>query len=303
MSPALAARTAENASRADFGLERYLPAEKEIVGWEADGGFQEFQGDDLFLYMDGGAAIYQEYGFVRLLVQSYRSLKGKSLTLEIFDLASPAAAYGIYTFKNSPQGTRIPIGQEGCLEEYYLNFWKGHYLVTLTGLENEKETLEGLKKIGTLVDAKIKESHPEPALLNLLPEEGLLKSSIKYFMGHLGLFNSYAFSTQDIFQLREGIRGDYASDYSVYIIKYESPNVCQKRVAAVRDALQKNTKYKDFLAIDSGAFRFEDTMGDRISVNVFHQYLMILSDKVSFERAPDTLRKIRESIQRQDPLP
>ena len=59
-------------------------------------------------------------------------------------MQSSAAAYGVYTFKTSSQGEKIPVGTDGFLEEYYLNFWKGPYVVTVIGFDSEKETLDAI---------------------------------------------------------------------------------------------------------------------------------------------------------------
>ena len=113
-------------------------------GWSRDGAPQEFVGEDLYTYIDGGAEIYQEYGFRRMVVQDYRSPAGKSVSLEIFEMETPAAAYGMFTFKRSGQGRIVPLGSGTELEDYYLNFWKGRFLVTLTGFDATTPTIDGL---------------------------------------------------------------------------------------------------------------------------------------------------------------
>jgi hypothetical protein len=109
-------------------LRALLPAGGDARGWVKDGDPQEFVGEDLYTYINGGAEIYQEYGFRRVVVQDYENAAGKSVSLEIFEMETPAAAFGIFTFKRSGQGKSIAVGAE--LEDYYLNFWKGRFLVT-----------------------------------------------------------------------------------------------------------------------------------------------------------------------------
>ncbi|MBE3111603.1 MAG: hypothetical protein IMZ46_14045, partial [Acidobacteria bacterium] len=46
-------------------LRAYLPADNAASGWTKDGELQEYEGEDLYTYIDGGAEIYQEYGFRR----------------------------------------------------------------------------------------------------------------------------------------------------------------------------------------------------------------------------------------------
>ena len=117
-------------------LRALLPAGGEAKGWVKDGDPQEFVGEDLYTYIDGGAEIYQEYGFRRVVVQDYENASGKSVSLEIFDMENPAAAFGIFSFKRSGQGKGVAVGAGAELEDYYLNFWKGRFLVTLTGFDD-----------------------------------------------------------------------------------------------------------------------------------------------------------------------
>jgi hypothetical protein len=131
---------AGQASRGPSGLRSLLPAGQEAGGWKEDGPHQEFKGEDLYLYIDGGAEIYREYGFEEVLVQEYKNREGIRLSLELFQMTSPESAYGMYTFKRSPRGAPLEIGAEGQLEDYYLNFWKGNFLVTITGQDGNPAT-------------------------------------------------------------------------------------------------------------------------------------------------------------------
>ena len=87
-------------------------------------------------------------------------------------MTSPESAYGMYTFKTSAQGDVLPIGDEALLEGYYMNFWKGNFLVTLTGFDEDQETVKGLLGIARAVDAKIIIRGEKPHLISLFPEKG-----------------------------------------------------------------------------------------------------------------------------------
>ena len=137
-------------------LAALVPEDGAVPGWSRDGDLQEYVGEDLYTYIDGGAEIYQEYGFRRVVLQDFKNAAGKSVSLEIFEMETPEAAYGIFTFKRSGEGNNVPLGLGAELEDYYLNFWKGRYLVTLTGFDETSETLAGLQAVGGKVDEKIR---------------------------------------------------------------------------------------------------------------------------------------------------
>jgi hypothetical protein len=203
-------------------LRIYLPADNAAAGWTRDGGPQEFEGEDLYTYIDGGAEIYREYGFRRVVVQDYEDPQGKSVSLEIFEMETPAAAFGMFTFKRSGGGKPLALGAGADLEAYYMNFWKGRFLVTLTGFDEEAETIEGLKAIGRIVDSKLPEEGEAPALVAALPAEGLRPGSVKYLKGLLGLNNIYSFYTARGLAFTDAVRGLYDSGETMIVMDYGS---------------------------------------------------------------------------------
>ena len=58
---------------------------------------EAYQGRSLSGYMNGGAELFHEYGFVALSMQEVTVAGGGETTVEIFRMSSPRAAYGIYS--------------------------------------------------------------------------------------------------------------------------------------------------------------------------------------------------------------
>jgi hypothetical protein len=133
----------------------YLPAPDRLKGWKSVDTPQKFTGKDLYIYMNGGAEIYLSRGFKQLITQKYINKSSKTITLEIFEMESTSSALEMYTSKIGNDGTPLAIGEEALLEDYYLNFRKENFLVTLTGFDSEKETIDGLITISKVVDERI----------------------------------------------------------------------------------------------------------------------------------------------------
>jgi Family of unknown function (DUF6599) len=203
-------------------LRAFLPADGAVPGWSRDGEAQVFVGEDLFTYIDGGAEIYREYGFSRVVVQDYKSAAGTSISLEVFEMASPAAAYGMFTFKRSGRGRTLPLGSGAELEDYYLNLWRGRYLATLTGFDASAKTVEGLEALAAAVAKGLGEAAAEPSLVAALPGEGLRPQSVKYLKGLLGLNNIYPFHTGRGLDFVEAVKGDYPDGALLLILEYAS---------------------------------------------------------------------------------
>lgn len=200
-------------------LSGYLPSRGEIAGWTLSEAPMNYRGDKLFVMINGGADIYHEYGFTQVLSAEYEDVRGKSIKLEIYEMESPAAAYGIYTFKIGVVGKAPAIGQEALLEDYYLNFWKGNLLVTVIGQDSEEETVQGVVAFAKAVDARIAKAGERPELTVLLLREPLPFSHPKYVRGPLGVMNSYIFERDNIFRVREGMIGA-VGDCQAFVFRY-----------------------------------------------------------------------------------
>jgi len=288
--------TPEKALPLQYDLHQCLPQEGELGEWKRDGAPQEFRGEDLYLYINGGAEIYHEYGFRQVIIQDYLNKNGKSISLEIFEMTSPESAYGIYTFKTSSEGKEITLGSQAQLADYYLNFWKGNFLITLTGFDENEETIRGLLVIARAVEAKIEFKGKRPPLVALFPEKGLIKPSIKYIKGNLALYNSYQFFTKDIFAFKEGAIGDYRAGHSVFMLKYKSHDGCQKRFDEVRKGFRESPRYKEFKALDENLFRVRDSKGKFVFVTSFKEYILVTIDTDGLERAEEIFNDIQENI-------
>ena len=72
-----------------------LPSAEEAGEWASEGSPAEYAGEDLYLYIDGGAEIYREYGFETVLVQDYVAGTGARLSLD-GDVVIDAVDLGLY---------------------------------------------------------------------------------------------------------------------------------------------------------------------------------------------------------------
>ncbi|MFC1555460.1 DUF6599 family protein [candidate division KSB1 bacterium] len=236
----------------NIGLGSYMPGNNEVSGWEKDEETRIFIGEDLWEHINGGAEVYHEYGFKQVGVQDYKNESGKSIIVEFFEMNSPGGAYGIYSFKTGDSGEILETKAEGLFEDYYLNFWKGNILVTITGFDSDNETVTGLKNIAKAIDSKMDFSGDHPEIVSKLPADGLNPLSVKYYTGNLGIYNKYAFTSENIFGFKEAVAGDYDSGYSVYVMSYSSDTEFEEAFSRVKEKLSGSDRFSDFE--DSGNY-------------------------------------------------
>ena len=271
----------------------FLPGDHDVSGWARDGETREFPGEDLYIYINGGAEIYQEYGFKNAFVQDYRHSHDKSVSLEIFEMTAPESAFGMYTFKISGKGQEVSLGNDSEMESYYLNFWRGRFLVTLTGFDETPETVDALRRFGQAVDLHLPRSEEtQPGVVARLPGEGLTPGSRKYFRGLLGLNNVYSFTTARGLNFEEGATGDYGGD-ALVILRYDSDATGEKALEELRTFLSASERFNEAVLEDKDPFTVVDRRGRFVSLISRGAFLLVAVSS-GIERNRDLLFQIAE---------
>ncbi len=257
------------------GITHLLPQSDELENWSELFSPQHVVGEDLYSLINGGAEIYHEYGFRQAVNHSYERVDGRSINVEIYEMDGPGSAFGIYSFKTGDEGEPVPIGNDALLESYYLNFWKGDYLVTLVGFDEEPETLEGILELARLIDAKIERGGAtRPEIVRFLPAEGLNASTVVYLKGNMALRNNYEFDPGNIFGVEEGVIGEYG-DSRVFIFSYENEETAIERFQNAADRLSQKSELADF-AREGNEFSATDANGYSLYGKPFRSTIVIV---------------------------
>jgi hypothetical protein len=235
----------------------YLPVSGSVEGWNRVGSPRVFKGEGLYDLIDGGAVIYYEYGFKQTVTQEYENIGGQSVDLQIYEMADPASAYGVYTFLKGTEGDEVDIGSEGIVADYYVYYWKSNFLVTLIASNSDENTVEGMLSIAKAVNNEIVGAGQRPSLCNLLALEGQEPSHIYYLEGVLALSNIYQFAADDIFALREGVVGNFG-DFKLFIFKYSDAKESSRQYATARNALKNEQRFVSFKTHDNECSMFDE---------------------------------------------
>ena len=144
--------SASEVQQADGMADLTLPPE----GWVVLEPPQTASGKQLFTLINGGAVLYVQAGFSRAVFASYRSAAGRDINLEIYRMKTAEAARDVYTQKISAQGQPADIGVAALFEEYFLNFYRGVYQVTISGYASDRQTAESIFTIARMIDGRLK---------------------------------------------------------------------------------------------------------------------------------------------------
>jgi hypothetical protein len=173
----------------------------EVAGWKWDGKESTYNSRTVFDYINGAAELYLAYGFQGLKVRRFAKPGSPPVNLEVYEMASPEDAYGVFSFEY--QDDPVGIGQGSEFGGGLLRFWKGKYFASVYA-EGEGEGVgAAILGIGRAAAQAIPTTGSEPKLIQLLPgkELGLVDKSTRYLKSHVLLNQRFFISHQNLLNL------------------------------------------------------------------------------------------------------
>lgn len=195
--------------RALIDMDEFIP--EKVFDWTAAEKPDAYDRETIFDYINGAGEVYRQYGFRQLLVKRFKRTNHPSLTVELFDMGDSRDAFGI--FSHSREGKTANIGQGSEFRGGLLCFWKNNFFACIYAEKRTDDTDTAVLELASGIEKRIGESGPLPELLDYLPEEGLMHSSIIYFHNQASLNYHYYLAENNILNLSE--------DTEAVIARYE----------------------------------------------------------------------------------
>ena len=159
-----------------FGMAA-LP--QEVAEWRAVDGGQIYDTESIYSYIDGHAEVYMAYGMVQCLSRRYSGPEGEpDIVLDLFEQASPADAYGVFT--HDRDGEEVDVGQGGLFRHGWLSFWKGHWFGSVYVEGESDASAEAVLALGRAAAGAIQSVGEVPQLVAELPADGLDRRSVRF---------------------------------------------------------------------------------------------------------------------------
>jgi hypothetical protein len=172
-----------------------------VDGWTAAEPATVYDQESIYSYIDGHAEVYLAYGMSRCLARRYTAPAGESdLLLDIFEMASPEDAFGVFT--HDTDGEPVGIG-DGSLYRYgWLSFWQDRYFVSLMAEAEseraEQAVLDLARGVAALLPAA---GSSPPAIVSALPAAGLEPRSVRFLRHPQILANHIYLDEENLFAL------------------------------------------------------------------------------------------------------
>lgn len=256
-------------------LEALLPPD--TSGWHLTESPRVFVGDELFKMIDGGAVLYQEYGFDRAISGDYVDQQGRMVDVEVYAMSDLPAACGIFAITAASGEEKLALGDDGELGEYFLVFRKGRHMVTVSGQNSEKLTMDGVKLLGRAVEARIDSGGQAPAFIRQFSPLVRQGSRPVYLRGAIAVGNFYIFAPQNVFGVHEGITGERDST-RFFVFRYASMEESMSKFHIAAEALRTNAKYSHFESA-SKLFTATDRDGNLLRVSTVGNAIVVVIGK------------------------
>jgi hypothetical protein len=213
------------ATRATLDLASAIPGANAIPGWDISQNLETYTHDNLFSLVDGQAESFFAYDFEKVAVQRYQDGAGTLLNVEIWQLATPADAYGL--FSTARAGAPAAIGNEGDSDPgRRLAFWQNRYFVSLNALQPVPDVT--LQSFAQAIAGRLPTGGKRPALVGRLPRSGLAGQPIIFFHEEISIQMEVWLGGENILglsQATDGVLNLYQiGDIPIRLMLVEYPN-------------------------------------------------------------------------------
>jgi len=240
--------------------------------------------DNLYEYMDGGADIFVLYG-VKSMLHLDAKVRTVDVTVDIFDMGSPNAAFGMYAAERSPDYDFIAMGAEGYRNKGILNFVQGRYYIKLAGFGDGADPV--LEAWAKALSARVGSDTALPAMLTRLPSNHRKPHSEQYIpndpLGHSFLGPAYVASYE--FNGHES---------KLFVTLSENENDAHERLKQLEAHFSKTGECAAAPDIGAGAIRGKNSFeGSFVAKVQGHLLLLVLNPTTDGERI---LREAAKSL-------
>jgi len=252
-------------------LATFLPAA--VDGWAPNRPDGLYTPDGLFKYIDGSAEVYRAYNVQQAAARRYGKEGAPDIIADVFDMGSASDAFGAY-HHDYREGDPVDIGHESEYLEGALAFWKGRYFVSVLTVEETPESKAAVLKIARAIADAIKEEGAPPAIIGLLPAEGLQQRYIHYFHDHFCLNIHYFLAEENLLDLGKDTEGAMArylpgnaqpKDFCwLAVIRYPDPARAETARARFMAGYLPEAGADAFAAIENGKWAGARSVGEYV---------------------------------------
>jgi hypothetical protein len=213
---------------------QFLPAQ--FAGWQkstvlASG--QDAAGAD-----PANAALLKEYGFSDF-EQAVYTRPDRRMTVKAARFADASGAYGAFTFYRRPEMLDEKIGEQGASANTRVLFYHANVLVDVDFDRLTAMSAAELRELSNNLPLVRGNALNPPNLPAYLPKQSLVRNSVKYVVGPVGLTEIGSPIAADLIKFDRGAEvalGHYTTgegEAALMVIGYPTPQIAAERLRAI----------------------------------------------------------------------
>jgi hypothetical protein len=244
----------------------------EIDGWKIAEGPTGYDPATAYTYMNGAAELFIAYNMRTLSVIRYEKPSHPAIVLEVYRMATPQDAYGLFSFESDDPGAGIGQGSEfgGGL----LRFWKGDYFVSVYGDGIGPAVEAATLRLGEQVASSIQPTGSPPGILKFLPDElpPFRKDKSWFLHSHILLNQRFFIAHANILNLSpdvDVVLGRYSAGKErvhLLLAHYPTRARAENALASFRKAYMTGAAGKDSVRTENNRWTALEQYGDYLAI-------------------------------------
>ncbi|MGD2218312.1 MAG: hypothetical protein PVJ64_16260, partial [Gemmatimonadales bacterium] len=243
--------------------------------------------ETIFEYINGAGEVYRSYAFDQVVVAVYTSSQGPDITVELFDMGVPADAFGVFSYAREHEETGIGGGYEQ--RGRVLCFWQDRYYVCVASEERTADSDRALEDFARAISERLPPASEPPDLVSMLPDDGLVAFSQRFFHLHQSLNYHYYLARENILELSDetdAVLARYApgSTY-LLLVRYATKGDAAAALSSFRQGYVPDASPSQTIETENGAFlsyrgrdRFAVVVLDAVSETAANELLQATLD-------------------------
>jgi len=232
----------------------WLPGDNVVPGWTPQGQPRHFVAANLWEYIDGGAEAYLRFDFQEVVAVTYvNRAAGLEIAADLYRMANPLGAFGIYAQELNPAANVVAVGGEGSFDRTAFTLWTGPCYLKLASDKDDPQLEAGLKALAAEVAKRVGGATARPAQFDRFPTAGLVTRSFKVIPKDV-LGQSY---------LTDGFEAKYGAGkqtWTLSLVPFAATSRAEAALARYRDFLSRNGRIiRNIDAPGSGGFVGRDS--------------------------------------------
>jgi len=253
---------------------------EQIGAWTREESPASYDRETIFGYIDGAGEVYRSYAFARVNVAVYTNPAAPDMTVELFDMGNPADAYGVFSYAREREQSGIGGGYEQ--RGRVLCFWQDRYYVCVASEERDADSDRATQDVARAISERLPPVSEPPDLVSMLPSDGLVPFSQRFFHLHQSLNYHYYLARENILGLTEetdAVLARYApgSTY-LLLVRYANGTEAAAAASSFRQGYLPEAGESQTVETENGAF---------LSYGHRDRFVIVVLDAVSEDAAND----------------